>query len=421
MAANTVFAQPFDLIVPGEDSPDALSRELRNLQAVERDLAIEKLTREPTRLEAYLELGDLRLSQGKLQEAKRFYEMALEISPKHLRATQGLVMVHYHLGEFNLARDRIDQVHKFHPLSDYNRSELEVYRRHLKTEATVGLTIREDDRGLSEIVTSIEGFFPSGHYPKFSGRYRFDNWAHEDNGVSISTQVYSATFNYQADQNSSLALTLAPEIFPGGDSVGGYSVQGLGGTDNLKLALRTGKNTFKENLYTVQNRLSEESTGISLYGDLHRRTRIVQSVSLADLSDGNARRRYDSELIHAVFLKNAPFLTTNVRFYQASYEKQADATGTALKYWAPSDYKGAELTLAWEKSVGANWWWGLDTSFITSRYRIGDEKSVDDSGAGAFLHLSYRFATGNLYASLGDRFHDYFRERKLEVYGSFSF
>lgn len=421
MAANTGFAQPFDLIIPGTESPDALTKELRNLQAVERDLAVEKLTREPTRLEAYLELGDLRLSQGKLQESQRFYEMALDMSPKNTRAIQGLVMVHYHLGEFNLARDRMDQIDQSQPLSDFSRSELEAYKRHLNPEATLGLSIREDDRGLSEIGSSIEGYFPSSHYPKVSGRYRFDNWSYEDNGVSVSSQLYSGTMNYQADKNTNVAITFAPEIFPGGDSVGGYAIQGLGGTDNLKLALRAGKSTFKENLFTVQNRFSEQTTGFSLFGDLHQRTRVVQSVTLADLSDGNSRRRYDSELIHAIFRNSAPFLTANLRFYQASYEKQSDVSGNLLKYWAPSDYKGAELELSWERSIGAQWWWGLDTNFVANQYRFGTPETSSDSGGGAFVHLSYRFANGNLYASLGDRINEYFRERKLEVYGNFSF
>jgi hypothetical protein len=46
MAATSAFAQPFDLMLPGKDSPDRLSKELRSLHALERDLAIEKLTQE---------------------------------------------------------------------------------------------------------------------------------------------------------------------------------------------------------------------------------------------------------------------------------------------------------------------------------------------------------------------------------------
>ncbi len=421
MVAGSSSAQPFDTLIPGTDSPDALTQELRNLQDVERDLAIEKLTREPSRLEAYLELADLRLSQGKLQEARRFYEMALEMSPKNMRATQGLVMVHYHLGEFNLARERIETIHQSKPLSDFNRSEIDVYRRKLQTEGSLGLSIREDDQGLLEIVSSIDGYFPSEIYRKINARYRFENWSHEDNNQSVSTQVFSGTVNYKADDLTSVQITYAPEIFPGGESVGGYSVLGISGTDNLKLALRTGKAAYKDNLFTVQNRYQESTTGISFYGDLHRRTRAVQTITMGEISDGNSRRRYDSELIHAVFYKNAPLLTTTLRFYQTTFENQTDRNGNQLGYWTPSDHKGGEIAFSWERSVGANWWWGMDSSYISSRYRFGNTPTIDETGAGATVFVGYRFTSGNIFASLGDRFHEYYRERRLEVAGSVLF
>ncbi|MDD3145929.1 MAG: tetratricopeptide repeat protein [Candidatus Riflebacteria bacterium] len=421
MVAASCQAQPFDTIIPGSDSPDSLSQELRNLQAVERDLAIEKLTHEPSRLEAYIELADLRLSQGKLQEAQRFYEMALEISPKNNRATQGMVMVHYHLGEFNLARERIETIHKSAPLSDFNRSEIEKYKRKLQTEGSIGLSIREDDQGLLEVVSSIDGYFPSEYYPKISARYRFENWSHEDNNQSVSSRVFSGTLNYRADDLTSLQVSFAPEIFPGGDSIDSYSLLGIGGTDNLKLALRAGKSAYKDNFFTVQNRYQESTTGISFYGDLHRRTRAVQTVTLGEISDGNSRRRYDSELIHAVFYQNAPLLTATLRFYQTTFANQTDQNGNQNNYWTPSDHKGAEFALAWEKSVGANWWWGMDGSYISSRYSFDNATKKDENGAGATIFIGYRFSEGQIFASLGDRLHEYYRERRLEVAGNILF
>ncbi len=421
MVAASVTAQPFDTLIPGTDSPDALTHELRSLQEVERDLALEKLTREPSRLEAFLELADLRLSQGKLQEAQRFYQMALEISPNNMRATQGLVMVHYHLGEFNLARDQIETIHKSYPLSDFTRSQLDVYRRELQREGSLGLNIREDDQGLLEIVSSVEGYFPSETYRKLTGRYRFENWSHEFNDQSVNTRVFSSILTYKADELTSFQVSFAPEIFPGGESIGGYSVQGISGTDNLKLALRACKNAYKDNLFTVQNRFHESSTGVSFFGDLHKRTRAVQSISLGELSDGNSRRRYDSELIHAIFYRNAPLLTATLRFYQTSFENQYDRAGRLLNYWAPSDHKGGELSLSWERSVGSKWWWGIDTSYINSRYRIGDTATNDENGAGATVFISYRLPEGSIFASFGDRLYEYYRERRLEVTGSIFF
>lgn len=421
MTAGNGFAQPFDLIVPGEESPDTLSHELRALQAIERDIAIEKLTREPTRLEAYIELGELRLSQGKLEEAQRFFEMALEIQPQNMNANQGMVMVHYHKGEFNLARSRMDVVHKFYPLSDQLKEEVEKHRLNLQNQAIVGSTVREDDRGIRDIISSIEGVFPSGEMKKLTGRYRYEAWSHEDNNQRETSQVYSATMDYRADRNTSLSLTWAPEVFANDDSIGGYSAQFVAGTDSLKTSFRGGKATFKENLFTLRNRYSEEFKSFSLFGDLHQRTRAIQTITLADISDGNARRRWDSEIIHSIFRRTAPFLTANLRVYQASYEKQRYADGSLLDYWAPSDYKGTELMLAWERAVGASWWWGLDTSVTANSYRFGSDETVYDSGAGATVHLSYRFPNGSFYVSLGDRLSGYFRERRLEAYGSVTF
>lgn len=421
MTAGNIFAQPFDLIIPGEESPDTLSHELRALQAIERDIAIEKLTREPTRLEAYIELGELRLAQGKLEEAQRFFEMALALQPKSMQANHGMVMVHYHKGEFNLARSRMDVVHKFYPLSDSLKEEVEKYRMNLQNQAQIGLTVREDDRGLREVISSIEGIFPSGEMKKLIGRYRYENWTHKDNNLNENTQVFSSTIDYQADRNTSMSITWAPEVFSGGDSITGYNAQMVAGTDNLKASLRSGKTTFKENLFTLRNRYAEEFKSFSLFGDLHQRTRAIQTITLADISDGNSRRRWDSEVIHSIFRRSAPFLTANLRAYQSSYERQTHADGSLLDYWAPSDYKGGEFMLAWERAVGANWWWGLDTSLTANSYRFGSNETIYDSGAGATIHLSYRFTAGSLYVSFGDRLSSYFRERRLEAYGSISF
>ena len=117
MADLAAFAQPYDLFFPTDESPDSLTKEVRDLHDIERDLAIEKLTREPNKVDAYIELADLRRRQGKLLEAKRFYEMALKISPDNYLANQGLMQTHYLLGEFQEARKRMDNVIELDPLS----------------------------------------------------------------------------------------------------------------------------------------------------------------------------------------------------------------------------------------------------------------------------------------------------------------
>lgn len=421
LAGNSLFAQPFDLLSPGADSPDSLSRELRSLQAIERDLSLERLTREPSKVEAFVDLGELRLSQGKLQEAQRFFEMALEIHPDNTRASQGLILTHYKKGEFNTARTLMERLHDFKPVSATLQQNLDLVRRGLKTDYQIGMTIREDDRGLLDIITSLEAFIPSEAYPKLSARYRYENWSYDDNGDTEDSQLYSATMEYQFDNFSGVALSYAPESFTGGESISGYSAQAITGSDRMRLSLSAGKQAFKENMFTVRNRLYEDTQRISLFGDLHKKTRISQSVSFAEISDSNNRSRYDTELMHFLFKHGEPFLSLNLRFYQLGYEKQQDDAGLPLQYWAPSDHKGAEFTCSWERSVGKHWWWGIEAGFITNRYKFTGQDTESDSGVGGELHLGYRFGSGNLYASIGDRLHDYFRERRVQVYGSFSY
>ena len=421
LVASSAFAQPIDLVLPGPDSPDTLSKELRSLDAIERDLAIEKLTREPSKLEAFLELGELRLAQGKLLEAQRFYEMALKIDPKNRIANQGLVMVHYHKGEFNVSREIMEKLHPLETVSDSLQYQLKDYTSPMKNQAQLGLSIREDDRGLSEIVSSIEGDFPSFTYRKLIGRYRYENWLHKDNGNEVNTQILSSTFEYHADKETIFSTGYSPELYSGKDSIGGYHFQLITGTDNLHISLRSSRQSFKENLQTVQNQLAETASSISLYGNLHPRTRASQTITATDLSDGNTRRQYDAELMHFIYRQGAPFLSLNLKLTQMTYNHQFDESGNILYYWAPSDYKGGELVLGWERSVGSRWWWGIDTSLISNSYKFGTDDQIQDTGIGALLHASYNFVSGRIYASIGDRINQYFRERKLEVYGSFDF
>ena len=421
LVAGNLYAQPYDLLLPSKESPDNLSKELRSLQSIQRDLAIEKLTREPSKFDAYLELAELRAAQGKLQEAQRFYEMAIKIKPHNREAKVGLAMVHYHKGEFNHAEKIFNDLHSEPTIADDMQHGLSAYRRLLKNEAQLGLTIREDDRGLSEVISSIEGRFPSVTYKKLTGIYRYENWTYEDNGQDTNTQILSSFFDYKSDENTSLSIGIAPEIFSGKDSLMGYSGQFITGSENLHISISTSKQTFKENLQTIRDQLSEENYQITLYGDLNPRTRIIQTVTATDLSDGNLRRRYDSQLLHYIYREGAPFLSIDLKISQMGYERQFDNSNNVLPYWAPSDFRGGEFTLSWERSIGSRWWWGIDTNFISNNYRFETDERISDNGIGALLHLSYKFDKGRIYDSIGYIIHNYFREIKLDVYGRFDF
>ncbi len=421
LAGTKLWAQPYDLFFPTDESPDSLTKEVRNLHDIERDLAIEKLTREPNKVDAYIELGDLRRRQGKLQEAKRFYEMALKISPDNYLANQGLMQTHYLLGEFHEARKRMDNVMELDPLSLEEKNELNKYRHKLQDEARVGVNIYEDDRDLTEIMYFGEVSFPSTEYLKLRSNIRYEKWNFEDNGQKQNLDIFLGSMRYEFNENSNITGTFAPELYGKNDSINGYSFEALAGTTNLKLAVKHGHNGFKENFFTIQNKYEENNTSVTIFGDLHPRTRLIQTVSLSEISDDNSKRRYDTEVIYSIFKKEAPFMTASLRFYQSSYEFQTDINGNYLNYWAPSDYKGGELTLSWEREIGSKWWWGVDAKYTHNRYRFDTDKDVNDSGAGATLFVNYKLAGGDVYASFSDKINSYFRERRLDLQGSFYF
>lgn len=413
--------QPFDLIVPYGEDTDGVTKELRKLQDIQRDLALEKLVREPSKLEAYIELGEVRMSQGRLQEAKRFFEMALELAPKNLQANHGLVMVHYHLGDFDKSREKLELIHQYHPLSDYERERLEAYKAKTNTSGTAGVYIREDSRGFREIATILEGVFPSEKFSKLEFKYRMEQWSHKDDIEHVDSSVYSINANYAADPNNIFSLNYSPESIKNTGSYNSYSLQALTGNDNIKMSFRTSKNVFKDNVFTIKNRILEESQAISLFGDLHPRTKLMQGITMSDLSDGNSKRRYDTSFIHSIYHKYEPFLNLTVSFWQVSYDNQLKRDGTLLNYWAPSDYKGNELSLSWEHSKGVNWWFCLETSYSMNKYKFGSPAYSEDNGLGFSIFSNYKFATGNIFTTFSERKRYYFTERRLETYLTMSF
>ncbi len=121
------------------------------------------------------------------------------------------------------------------------------------------------------------------------------------------------------------------------------------GNESLKLALRASKNIFKENIFTIKNNYEEDSQAVTLYGNIHHRTKIMQGVTLADISDGNSRRRYDTSVIYSLHRNHLPFYR-QLKLLAVSYEKQFDKRGDLLSYWAPSDFRGNEFSLSWRKT-----------------------------------------------------------------------
>ncbi len=416
-------AQPFDLIVPDASVGDSLSTELRRLQAIERDMSLERLTRGPTKLEALVELGELRLAQGKLEEAERFFEMAIEMQPEHLRANKGLAMVYYHQGRFGQTKAIFDRLTRLYPLSEALSKDLDRVRSRLASTGEVGLRIFEDSRGLQEIVSQVEAYFPSFTYPKLSARYRFETWQYKENGERLNSRIISSTFEYTFSRRTRMAFTFAPETFTDrSQAVNTFTIHGVTGTDQLHLAAMAGRTTFKENLASAKLAMGEDYGTLVLFGDLHERARIVQSITAGDLSDGNARRRFETQVLYFIQRRGIPLLSLNGKISSNSFERQTDAHGQPYCYWSPSDYRSAQLTVSWERGVGGHWWWGLETGYISNSFRdVPTATTIFERGFGVGIHASYRFETGRIHGEFGDTLQHYYRQRRLGIFASFDF
>lgn len=414
-------AQPFDFIVPDSTVGDSLSTELRRLQTIERDISLEKLNRPSEKLEALVEIGELRLSQGKLEEAERFFEMALEKQPRNMRANTGLAMVNYHSGRYGKTKEIFDHMTELYPLSDKLKEDLAEVRAKLNSTGELGLRIHEDNRGIQEIVSTTEVYFPSFSMPKLSARYRLENWSFKDTAGSVYNRVISSRFEYAFDRRSNLAFVFAPETMQGRTNINGYQVHGVTGNEIMHLAGNVGKASFRENTAAARLGLVEDFATITVFGDLNSRARLTQSFTMASVSDGNTRRRYDTDLLYYITRQGIPLLSIDAKVYQAGYERQIDKSGSPLSYWAPSNYTGTRFALSCERGIGARWWWGAETHLISNSFRDSTSPKTSENGVGWLAHLSYRFETGRIYAEFADTVRDYFRERTLGMFGSVDF
>ncbi len=428
LACGSLPAQPIDIMVPDKtmSTEELLGGELRAMEGIARDIAIERLTQKPTDLDAMLELGQIRMREGKFDEAQRYFEMVIARSPNHMLANKGLAEVHMKSGRFADAKEIYDRMTQVYPISDALRREVERVRRQLHNLGEVGVNIREDSRGLQEVVGFIEYAAPSFTYPKLSGRFRAENWSFTDTPGTLDVIRFSGTGEYVFDHRAKAGVTIAPETInhstAANSDIGGYDVYGSYGTKGFYIAAHNGRQVFKENVETVRARMVDNYLTLTLMGELHARTRLSQSVTVANLSDDNTRRRFDTELLHFIYRKGVPLLSIDVQLFQNGYERNAPTGGGRYVYWAPTDHRGANLTLGWERGIGSRWWWGVDTFAYAQTYRDIDNVNTSNALGGGFkAHISHRFDTGRLFAEFTNTGEAYYRERRLGVYGQIQF
>ncbi|MBF0405994.1 MAG: hypothetical protein HQM10_01465 [Candidatus Riflebacteria bacterium] len=416
---SELHAQPVDILQPSEETQETLSNELRNLDAIDRDMAIEKLNNPYTKTDSFLELGELRLRQGKLDEAERFFCMILNSNPDHLRANTGLAMVYYHRGQFGKTKVLFERLERLYPLSDKLKEEISRLRNRLKNTGEAGLKIREDNRGITEITTSAESFFPSYNFPDFSMRFKLENMDLKDNSGKINNRVVTSSVEYAVNRRTTFSASFVPEARSTGNEINGFTFHGVTGSEELNLAVLGGITGFRENVDAIRMGLTERYGTLTLFGGLNERAKISQSFTSSDISDGNTRRNFETDVLYFIFREGVPLLSLNCKLYQISYERDSDLNSQPYSYWAPSDYRGGRLALSWERGVGLRWWWGIEAHYVSNQFRSEGLSRTSENGAGCLLHLSRMMGNGRAYFEFSDSVRDYYRERSVAAFASF--
>ncbi|MBF0543489.1 MAG: hypothetical protein HQM08_03600 [Candidatus Riflebacteria bacterium] len=416
---NILWAQPFEILTPSLGTEESLSTELRSLEAIERDMALEKLNNKYTKTDSFLELGELRYQQGKFEEAERYFLMVLDQEPDNMHANEGLAMIYYNQGYFGKSKAIFDKLMQLYPLSDRLREDFEKVRGKLKTMGDLGLQIREDNRGISEVQTSGEFFFPSFRSTGLSTRFKVENSKMKDSKGELENRLYSTALEYVFNSKSKFSAAFVPEARGGKDEVNGYIFHGVTGAEALNLSLQGGKTGFKENVDTIRLGLFENFATIVLFGELNEKAKISQSFTTSDISDGNSRRHFETDLFYFIYRSGVPLLSLDLKVYQASFERSVDLQGKPYSYWAPSDFRGARAALSWERGIGPRWWWGFEGHYVNNQFRAEGWQRTSETGGGYKFHLSRLLGNGRAYVEFSDSIREYFRERSLSVYGSF--
>lgn len=419
----SAYSQPIDLIIPDESINASLSKELRTIQAIERDLSLEKLTHNKTKLDALIELGELRLSQGKLEEAERFFKMVLEKSPNNMRANKGLAMVYYNQGKFKETKEIYEKLTQLYPLSEALQKELQKVRSKINSEADIGIRIFEDSRNYLEIISFIELFYPSFKFPKLSCSYRLESWSYEENNSKLYSRVIAGTFNYALSEKTSIDITYAPETFTDSNTtISNYLANLISGNNSIKTIVSYGKLSYKDNIQTAKSHLTHETGTLALLGTINERTKISQSISASDINDGNSQRKFETSLMHLIKYNGDPLISVELKLTNLNFEQQLDKNGMPLPYWAPSDFRSGTLKLNYDRQVGEKWFWGLSPEIIRFTYKsLSTDSTTKELSFGYYLHASYKFETGRFHIEYGDSYINYYRQRKLGVYTSINF
>ncbi|MFZ2957541.1 MAG: hypothetical protein WA705_11670 [Candidatus Ozemobacteraceae bacterium] len=354
-----------------------------------------------------LKIADREISNLNLPAARKVLKRVLQETPNDDRAKEMLVLVNFLEGE---ERQPPDEGRMFDSLHEkMGGIELDGYS---------GYFFRESNTGIVETTSVLETTLDKFRLPGLSGGILLEGRGYEDNDQEANSRVIGTRLNYSPGSSKLICLTVAPEIFDDNKTVGQYELGVYSKVKNWKLGLESEKNTFRDNLHTIQERMQKKDMNLSVSRKLNKTVELRQGLLWGTISDGNSSLSFDTKLkFH--FL---PEWALDLKFSQSAFNRQLSEEGETLNYWSPKTYRSLVMALGWKKRLSQKWKCGIETSFSGSSTKETVDTSVNyNEGLGILVNTGYLFSAGDIGLSYADRINLSAREKRFNLSGNMRF
>jgi len=360
-----------------------------------------------TPLPLLLSAADDDIGHLNLAAARRKLDVILQRHPDHQRARQLLLLVDFLEGREVRSLDGPAGPRRL--LAGVDAPEVDAYSGYFQ---------RESDSGIVERSAVLETTFDQLPWRGVTGGLLYEGRGYEVGDSETRTQVIGTRWSWAPGPAHLVSMSLAPEVFEDNRTVHQY---GLGLSSRIKdwrLRLETENSSFRDNQYTIRQRMQQQDVDVSVTRKLARQVEMQHRLSWGGISDGNRRHTFDGRL-RFTFL---PEWALDLKYLQASHARQVDETGDSLAYWSPRQYRAVILALGCKRRLAKRWRCEIETSLSGSgtTETSGDTENYN-AGAGLLVHTGYAFAGGDLGITYADKVYLSAREKRLHLGGTFRF
>lgn len=281
-----------------------------------------------------------------------------------------------------------------------------------------GYFLRESDSGITETTMVLETSLEQKNKFHLSGGILYEGRGYATNSAKANSQVIGARVTYSPSRIHSLSLSVAPEFFENSKTVGRYEMAWQTRFQTWRLGLEAGKDTLRDNILTIRDRLENEEICFSAGKQLAKKIELRQNLQWGKISDGNSSFSLDSKLR----FRFLPEWALDLKFMRSVYQRHMDDDGESLSYWAPVSYHSLGLALGWKKHLARHWSCEVETSFTGSTSKETEDGLSDiNAGAGILLRTGYHLSTGTIEFSFADRINLNAREKRYHLGGNVRF